>query len=155
MNKLQSQNLKLSFISAMSLTKSYRGFRIASGPQCEIICNGNIAKGDSIYSSNGLQHFVYMPHTSCLSLPITSGLFGSEAFGHAQHISHFMTPCVVSIVSHENSSNHFGWNTRLRFFASYSLLYSTPFIFRFVVTGVSQDFVTNLSINYKQSYLEL
>lgn len=68
------------------------------------------------------------------------------------------TVCFVHCQPRKLFQPFFGWNTRLHFFASYSLLYSTPFAFRFVlprVQTVSQDFVTNLCINYNQSYLEL
>ena len=74
-------------------------------------------------------------------------VFVSETFGHAQHILNFITLCDASIVSHKNSSNHFGRCIHLHFFAWYSLLYSTPFAFCFVVPGVQigmQNFLKNI-----------
>lgn len=47
MNKLQTQNSKLSFISTMSLTKSYRGLFWDHNARL-LIMGGNMAKGELI-----------------------------------------------------------------------------------------------------------
>ena len=69
MNKLQTQNLNLSFISTMSLTESYRRlFREHSARL--LITGGNMAKGDLIYRSTGLRHTVLQAYTSCWQLQL-------------------------------------------------------------------------------------